>query len=373
MILPLMLAIGLAAAPDCDLETPNGVGDCNRAAVDQLPMNALQVVGTHNSYKLAIPPPEMALLAAMAPDMAASLNYAHDPLTVQLDRGARQLEIDVLNDPDPGRYAQPLALRMVADTAPYDLAPLKAPGLKVMHVQDVDYRSSCPLFVGCLQEVAAWSQANPDHAPLLILLNLKEGQALPAPGAVTPAPFDAAAMDAVDAEIRSVFKPEALITPDQLRGTYPTLREAAAAGAWPRLGEARGRVMFALDAPRHQVDLYRGERRSLEGRVMFVNIEEDEDAAAYITLNGPLEQSERIAAAISAGLIVRTRADADTVEARQNDGARREAAFAAGAQYISTDYMIPDARLSDYQVVLPGGGAVRLNPRWDLIAPPGQD
>jgi hypothetical protein len=208
-----------------------------------------------------------------------------------------------------------------------------------MHVQDIDYRSSCPLFTGCLAQVAAWSKANPDHVPLLILLNLKEGQALPAPGAVTPAPFDAAAMDVVDAEIRSVFAPEALITPDDVQGDHPTLRAAAAGGGWPTLGEARGKVMF-------------------------VNIEEDEDAAAYITLNDPQAQAERIAAAVAAGLIVRTRADADTVEARSNDTARREAAFAAGAQYISTDYMTPDVRFSDYRVELPGGAAARLNPRW---------
>ncbi|MGQ3263457.1 Ca2+-dependent phosphoinositide-specific phospholipase C [Phenylobacterium sp.] len=364
MSVALMLAAALALAPGCDLEAPSGEAGCDRAAVDALPINALQAVGTHNSYKLAIPEPEMALLRAMAPQQAVALDYAHPPLTVQLAAGARQLEIDVLNDPDPGRYARPLGLRMVPGTTAYDTAPLTGPGLKVMHVQDIDYRSSCLLFTGCLAQVAAWSRANPDHVPLLILLNLKEGQALPAPGAVTPARFDAAAMDAVDAEIRSVFAPEALITPDDVQGDHPTLRAAAAAGAWPALGEARGKVMFALDAPRSQVDLYRGTRRSLEGRVMFVNIEEDEDAAAYITLNDPQPQAERIAAAVAAGLIVRTRADADTVEARANDTSRREAAFAAGAQYISTDYMTPDARFSDYRVALPGGGAARLNPRW---------
>ena len=364
MSVALMLAAALALAPGCNLEAPSGAAGCAREGVDALPINALQAVGTHNSYKLAIPAPEMALLRAMAPDQAVALDYAHPPLTVQLAAGARQLEIDVLNDPDPGRYARPLGLRMVPGTTAYDTAPLTGPGLKVMHVQDIDYRSSCLLFTGCLAQVAAWSRANPDHVPLLILLNLKEGQALPAPGAVTPAPFDAAAMDAVDAEIRSVFAPEALITPDDVQGDHPTLRAAVAAGAWPTLGEARGKVMFALDAPRSQVDLYRGARRSLEGRVMFVNIDETEDAAAYITLNDPQAQAERIAAAVAAGLIVRTRADADTVEARSNDTSRREAAFAAGAQYISTDYMTPDVRFGDYRVELPGGAAARLNPRW---------
>ena len=38
-----------------------------------------------------------------------------------------------------------------------------------------------------------------------------------------------------------------------------------------------------------------------------------------------------------------------------NATARREAAFAIGAQYVSTDYMQADTRLSPYRVPMPGG------------------
>ncbi|MFM8754893.1 MAG: Ca2+-dependent phosphoinositide-specific phospholipase C [Phenylobacterium sp.] len=61
-------------------------------------------------------------------------------------------------------------------------------------------------------------------------------------------------------------------------------------------------------------------------------------------------------------MVVRTRADADTVEARSGNLSRRDAAFASGAQYISTDYMTPDLRLGAYHVRLPGGGTSRLAP-----------
>jgi hypothetical protein len=169
-------------------------------------------------------------------------------------------------------------------------------------------------------------------------------------------------MDAIDREIRQVFAEAELITPDQVQGGHPTLRAAAAAGAWPKLKAARGRVMFALDAPTGQVARYRGQRRSLEGRVMFVNIEETSPAAGYITLNEPQDQAARIRAAVKAGLIVRTRADADTKEARSNETARQQAAFASGAQYVSTDYMAPDPRLSAYRTELPGGGVARISP-----------
>ena len=95
---------------------------------------------------------------------------------------------------------------------------------------------------------------------------------------------------------------------------------------------------------------------------MFVNIEETSPAAAYITLNDPLAQDARIRAAVGAGLIVRTRADADTVQARTGDTAMRDAALASAAQYVSTDYMTPDLRWSAYQVGLPGGMTGRIGP-----------
>jgi len=59
---------------------------------------------------------------------------------------------------------------------------------------------------------------------------------------------------------------------------------------------------------------------------------------------------------------VRTRADADTWESRRNDTARQVAAFASGAQYVSTDYMEPDTRFSAYTASLPGGARARLSP-----------
>lgn len=44
--------------------------------------------------------------------------------------------------------------------------------------------------------------------------------------------------------------------------------------------------------------------------------------------------------------MVRTRADYDTVQSRQNDTTQRDAAFASGAQFISTDYPEPNPEFS---------------------------
>jgi hypothetical protein len=113
----------------------------------------------------------------------------------------------------------------------------------------------------CLQSVKAWSDAHPDHIPILILINAKDDSPLGTSGTAV-AKFDTAAFDALDAEVASIFADDDLITPDQVQGKHATLRDAVLARGWPKLGEARGRVFFALDETPDKVAIYRGERRS---------------------------------------------------------------------------------------------------------------
>jgi len=354
-------------ATRCDLAAADAAGagsGCERAWMDHnLKLNDLVAVGTHNSYKSDMPDTLLALLRAIAPESADELDYRHRGLVEQLDAGVRQLEIDILHDPEGGRFLNPAGLRDAGEALPAEQqAALAEPGFKVLHIQDIDVFSSCATLKACLQAVRNWSLSRPDHAPILLMFNTKTGDS-PHPAGVAALPFDEPAFDALDREIRAVFPPEGLITPDDVQGSYPTLREAVLAGAWPRLGEARGKVLFALDEGPEKVALYRGARQSLEGRVFFVNTDEASPAAAYLTLNDPIAEAERIRKAVAAGFIVRTRADAGTVEARRNDTQRRDAALASGAQFISTDYFWPEPRLdNDYQVRLPGNAAALCNP-----------
>ncbi len=352
-----LLAALAVACPAGDESAP-----CLRQRMDALSMTDMMAVGTHNSYKLPIPPEEMAALVAAKGQTALGIDYGHRPLTEQLDAGARQLEIDVVHDPKGGLYAKPTtALGQGTVLSPATAAALAKSGFKTLHMPDVDFRSTCVTFVACLTEIKAWSDAHPDHVPLLIMLNAKEGASFP--GGVVPPNFDEAAFDALDAEIRSVFGPDKLITPDLVQGKAKTLREGVLAKGWPKLGAARGKVFFALDESPAKVAIYRGKRASLEGRAMFVNTDEASPAAAYLTLNDPVGQKDRIAAAVKAGFMVRTRADADTWAARNNDVTQRSAALTSGAQYVSTDYMWADPRLpGNYTVRLAGGEAATCNP-----------
>lgn len=365
------LTASLPAAAACDLSASDAERagtDCETAWMNaRLHLNDLQAIGTHNSYKAAIPPDELAAHRKRDPTGADTLDFAHGPLALQLDQGMRALEFDVYYDPEGGRYARPpTALRIDGGVSPWLPAVAKAmqrPGFKVMHLNDIDFRSQCQPFVECLQIIRTWSRAHPDHAPVLITLNAKDGES--GPGGAAPLKFDAKAFDALDAEIRSVFAAEELVVPDTVQGDAPTLREAVRAGRWPTLSQSRGKVLFALDEGPDKVAIYRGKRRSLEGRAMFVRTDEDSPAAAVLILNDPIAQRERIERAVRDGYLVRTRADAETREARNGDTQRREAAFASGAHYISTDYPQPDLRFSRYRVVFPRGEVARCNPLRD--------
>ena len=79
-------------------------------------------------------------------------------------------------------------------------------------------------------------------------------------------------------------------------------------------------------------------------------------------MNDPINDFDTIQRLVRDGFLVRTRADADTRQARTGDITQRDKAFSSGAQYISTDYHEPDRRLSDYSVRFPGGQVARSNP-----------
>lgn len=358
-----MLSAAAPRAPACVSGAPDAAqagANCARAWMDShLKLNDLVSIGTHNSYKTGVPPE---VLAAMGP-RAAGLDYAHRSLVEQLDAGARQIELDIYYDPQGGRFADPVGLRAAGlHLDPARRAALAEPGFKVMHIPDLDVLSSCPTLRGCLGIIRRWSLDHPDHTPILLMFNAKTDRSQ-VPGGVDALPFDTAAFDALDAEIRSVLPPSAMVTPDDVQGRYPTLRDAVLHDNWPTLGQSRGKLLFALDEGPEKVAAYRGARRALEGRVFFVNTDEDSPAAAYLTLNDPVADRDRIRRAVQAGFIVRTRADANTEEARTGSTVRRDAALASGAQYVSTDYLWPDARFpGGYQVRLSQGAAARCNP-----------
>ncbi|WP_353065889.1 phosphatidylinositol-specific phospholipase C1-like protein [Tunturibacter psychrotolerans] len=329
-------------------------------------MNQIQVIGSHNSYHAGIAPSESKLMSENNPKLYQGFEYRHRPLDQQLNSGIRQIELDIYADTKGGLYAHPSGPTNVAAAglpADPDFDPqgrMSKPGFKVMHVQDFDYRSTCQPFIACLQIVRTWSKAHPQHVPVYILLETKQSD-LPEKYHATPIEkFTSATFDALDAEIRSVFSPKEIITPDQVRGKHKTLEEAVLQNQWPTLKKARGKVVFLMDQ-RPVGPVYLEGHDGLHGRIIFTNAVPGQPDCAFTEENDGTQ--ETIAALVRKGYIVRTRTDADTKEARTGDTTRRETALTSGAQLLSTDYPASEpSTWTSYSVSLPDNAIARCNP-----------
>lgn len=312
-------------------------------------LNQIQVIGSHNSYHAGFAPSEYKLLERSNPKALRALDYRHAPLGDQLNNGVRQIEIDIFRDEKGGKFAHPKITQKVAAAGlPADPVydpqhEMDKPGFKVLHMQDFDQRVTCYTFVSCLTQVRDWTKAHPKALPIFILVETKDGGIREVPEAVVAEPFTAAAFDAMDAEIRSVFKPGEMITPDDVRGSYPTLNAAIKAGNWPTLDKARGKVVFLLDQFKAG-PVYAAGHPSLKGRAVFTNSAPGLPEAAFVEQNNG--SKETIDGLVREGYIVRTRSDESTIAARTNDTARRDLALSSGAQMISTDY--PPAEQSQW-------------------------
>jgi hypothetical protein len=339
----LVLVLLLVAATAC--------GGGSSSSIDEhVRMNEIQVLGSHNSYHVGMSKEVFDLVHAFSAPSADALDYHHPSLETQLTReGARQLEIDVYADPKGGLFSDRHIYKALGKPIASGVEALDAPGFKVMHEAEIDFESSCVTFVLCLQQVKHWSDAHPRHLPIEIQVEAKSDPS-PDPaklGFVTPVRIGAPELDALDVEIHSVFDDKALVRPSDIT-----------ADGWPTLKQSRGKVWFALDNE-DLAPVYRG-------TTIFTS-KPDAVTPGFAKLNDPVKDAAKIRELVKKGFIVRTRADADTVQARTNDTSMRDAALASGAQLVSTDYLTADTRFSTYRVRLPGGAVARCDP---IDAPP---
>ena len=192
---------------------------------------------------------------------AESIDYTHPPLAEQFSQlGIRQVELDVYADPNGGLFASPsarkilLGLKKDPGPDPNAQGQLDKPGLKVLHVPDVDFRSTTPTFIDALKQIRRWSRANPRHVPILIQVELKDDAIPTLP--TRPVRLGREEIDDVDAEIMSVFAQTEIVTPDRIRGRFATLPEAIRAQGWPALDDVARAGHFCVDNEGSLRDLY---------------------------------------------------------------------------------------------------------------------
>jgi hypothetical protein len=293
----------------------------------RLRLNQVQVLATHNSYHVRSS-------VQLPQAIKDTLDYNHPALDVQMDKeGVRSFEIDVVNAGNE---------------------------FKVEHIPVVDAVSNCSPLTKCLRVLKKWSGAHPNHVPLFVLVEPKDGMLErgldPSLGS-----FDELALDRLDRDVRSVLKRRDVLTPDDVRRKSPTLRDAVVRRGWPTLAKTRGKIVLILNDDGVIRERYLVGHPSLEHRPLFVTADPNAASAAVIKVDDPDEA--QIQLLVRQGFIVRTRTDADLVEARNANTQRRDMALRSGAQIVSTDFPVPDPPVGHgYVVRLPGGDPARCNP-----------
>jgi hypothetical protein len=281
--------------------TPSLAADL--AIPGDLPLDRLRMIATHNSYRRRADPLRLFFIGLAQPGEPARLGYGHPPLTDQLDSGVRSFELDVR---------------------------LRGEQFQTAHVPLVDNRSTVPDLGLALREIALWSERNPGHVPIILLLELKDDYMFLDPGLRR---IDAGALDSLDSLIRRELA-DRLITPDDVRGGAPSLSAAIQLRGWPAVGALRGRVLVVLHQNEAYRQLYLKGPPLLEGRAMFTCAPPGAPDAGIVIANNPMNDSARIADLVARGFLVRTRADADGIHSERDLAAAR----ASGAQIVSTDF-----------------------------------
>lgn len=321
---------------------------------DSLKINQLHYLSSHNSYRKHTDVKIWNFinsLASLLPiDLLSDLDYTHDDIYTQLQRyGVRHIELDIYGDQEGGRFYHRAGYKFTGRHTASHVDELLQPGLKVLHIPDIDFETHYHTFVQALEEVKRWSDDYPNHLPVFVLIETKTlsaGDFLSFAGFVKAEPWDEQALSQIEKEILQVFSYNDIIKPDDVRGEYSTLREAVLEKGWPTIGESRGKVMFMFDQS-EITKKYKGEHLSLEGKLIFTNAKPNAPDAAFIKMNDP--NDSKIKKLVQQGFLIRSMVGG-VQENKTNSYSKFETAKRKGVHFLSTDYYRPDARVRTSKV-----------------------
>ena len=137
------------------------------------------------------------------------------------------------------------------------------------HIQMWDQLSHCVCYHQCLQNIKNWSDQNPEHFPLYIIL---EPKSMPGPiGEDSWARNNEPTLEnllLLEQQIIQIFG-DKIVTPDALRGDKETVHENIMNGQMPSLNDMKGRVFFLLWDMDEIRDFYQKDTNGLRGRAFF--------------------------------------------------------------------------------------------------------
>ncbi|MGI6392772.1 MAG: Ca2+-dependent phosphoinositide-specific phospholipase C [Candidatus Izemoplasmatales bacterium] len=271
---------------------------------NDLRLNEIRILASHNSYKkkgTAIGKLFVGLGDSFAE--ARALEYGNPDLTTQLNVGIRSFELDV-------RY--------------------RKDEFECTHVPLVDNSTTAAKLALAFEEIALWSKNNPNHIPIILLLELKSDWMMLDP---LLEDIGSAELTLLDELIVASFS-DSLYTPKELMGAYSSIRERLVAESWPLVNALLGKVIVVLHPGKFTSD-YLELDPEFDDMAMFPavsNQDIDHPHAAFSVHNNP--DPERILPLLEANMIVRTRMDSSLIPNEEVRALARE----CGAQIMTTDF-----------------------------------
>ncbi len=305
-----------------------------KAFSEDVKINEIAVLGTHNSYQLLGTVPKRALMRTLQIISFGAVEnkavFEMDTFTQQLEQGVRNLEIDIETVDDGSDVS-----------------------FIVTHKPIIDNVSSAYNFANALKEIAMWSDNNPDHLPVYLLIEPK--------GDITPInnmkDFSVEYAMEFDKVLREELG-DRLLTPEQAMGEHESLKAMREANDWPTLKEAAGKIIVLMH-PCNVTQGYIDADTSIRTQAMFPMLQfdsVDKSYASFMIENDPASAVEKNKIAVDEKrLMVRTRADdyPDFSDERYNY------AEICGSHIITTDYPPRSVRKNDHTYTL-GGYTIKL-------------
>ena len=298
--------------------------DIQQAIADGVKFNEVAFLGTHNSYQLLTTKPKRALMKTIEIVSLGKVDYTKatfemDTLTKQLEYGVRNLEIDIETVDDGENIS-----------------------FIVTHAPIIDNVSSCYDFAKALEEIKLWSDNNPNHLPITILVEPK-GKVL---NINDMKDFSVEYANELGETIKNMLG-DTLLTPAQMMGDYANFKEMRENDDWLTLEETLGKVMVLMHDC-NITDAYIEQDTTIKSQVMFPMLRFEDitkNYTSFILDNDAEEAYKNNRASIEmCNLIVRTRADS-----HPNFSDKRYAyADVCGSQIITTDYPPRDVRADEH-------------------------
>ncbi len=296
----------------CDEQALSGF-DIEKAVADGVKFNEVAFIGTHNSYQI-LPTKQYAALMKTLDFFALGFietktEFEMDTLTEQLELGIRNLEIDVIT-------------QETKDGTEF----------RVCHTPFLDNTSSAYNFENALKEIKLWSDHNPNHMPITIIIEPK-GKVAQINGFKK---FTLDYANQMDEIVRNTLG-DTLLTPADMLRDYDNFKEMRDNDDWLTLGETRGKVMVLM----HDCDVtdsYIAQDESIKTQALFPMLRYDDRNETYTSFvlnndpNNAVEQNKELVDECK--LVVRTRADDYPTFSDE----RYEKADKCGSQIITTDF-----------------------------------